>query len=96
MVQIRCKNVNFYSKMDEEAFFAWVAKIYAILTIKGVGDEILFSIESTNIDENSLYELIGLLTRYKINLKQLAQFKTAENADWFYNKQKYWFKAVFG
>ena len=96
MVQIRCKQVSFNSKMDEEAFFAWAAKIDAITNIKGVGDEILFAIESTQIDENSLYELIGLLTRYSVDLKQLAQFKNVENADWFYNKQKYWFKAVFG
>lgn len=75
MSEIRCKKVLFYSRGDEDVFFTWAKSIPAVKDIFGESDEIILSIKSAGIDDESLRELIALLYRYKIPLHQLAKLK---------------------
>ena len=85
----------FYSKGDEDMFFGWAQKNSAIKKVFGEIDEIILSIQSTSIDDTSLRELIALLHRYNLPLKQLAVFKNANNQAWFYDENKFWHDEVF-
>ena len=92
-----CKKVKFYSFKDETAFFQWIKSISCIEKHEGSGDELYLNLVNKKLNYNDLDDLIGLLYRYKIDMKQLAQFLTEENKEWFFdNKRAFWHKRVFG
>lgn len=92
-----CKKVRYYARKDEDAFFEWIKKIDCIDKTGGIHDELYLYIKSKNLHEYDLRDLIGLMYRYKIDMKQLAQFLNEDNKKWFYeNKKAYWYKKVFG
>ena len=95
MIEIRCKKVTFYSKGDEEMFFNWAKNIKVTNKAFGELDDIVLPVESAIIDDDSLRELIALLHRYNLPLKQLAVFKNANNQAWFYDENKFWHDEVF-
>lgn len=92
-----CKSVGYYSYKDEDAFFEWIKKIPAIESFDGRLDELYLYIKSKRISSENLRELLGLFYRYKVDMKQLAQFLNTSNQEWFYdNKKAFWHKKVFG
>jgi hypothetical protein len=94
---LTCKQVHFYSYSDEDVFFEWIKKIKCIKSFEGAGDELYLDLVDRKLNEDDLDDLIGLLYRYKIDMKQLAQFLTPENKSWFFdNKKAYWRRRVFG
>lgn len=94
---IRCKRVKFLSNKDEDAFFEWIKKIECIEHFEGAGDELYLDLVNKKLTDNDLLDLIALLYRYKINMKQLQAFLTKNNKSWFYdNKKAYWHKRIFG
>ena len=97
-VRLVCKAVTYYSHRDEDAFFEWIKKISSIKKFKGLGDELYLYIESAEIPDNDLRELIALFYRYKVDMKQLAIFLNDNNKEWFHEgkPKAYWHKQVFG
>ncbi len=92
-----CKKVKFYSINDEDAFFGWIKRLDCIKKIDAAGDELYLDIVDRGLNDQDLSELLGLLYRYKIDMKQLARFQTEENKPWFLNNRKaYWHTKVFG
>jgi len=74
-----CDSVRFFSQGDEEAFFAWIARIRCVSRVEGVGTEIRLHIPRRAISWACLRELIGLFWRYEVHMGQLAQFETRVN-----------------
>jgi hypothetical protein len=96
-VWLTAKKVHFYSYKDEEVFFEWIKKISCIEKFEGCGDELYLDLKRKKLSNKDLDELIGLFYRYKIDMKQLAQFLTPKNKGWFYdNKKAFWHRRVFG
>lgn len=96
MPTLTAKRVTFYSHGDEVAFFHWIANIACVDAVEGVGEELLLHIRRRRISDENLRELIGLFHRYRVSMRQLAQFKTSRNEKWFAAPEKFWFKRVFG
>lgn len=93
---LTCKGVTFYSQRDEDAFFWWIKQIPCIEKFEGAGDELYLDLVDERLSDDDLDDLIGLFYRYKIDMKQLAQFLTPENKGWFFdNKRAFWHKRVF-
>ena len=95
MIELECKKVVFYSPADEAAFFAWAESIPAVSSVSGHGGSILLAVKSRKISEASLRELLALFWRYRISMKQLAQFQSSSNASWFRAAEAFWFNWVF-
>ena len=93
---LTCKKVRFYSFKDEDAFFWWIKRIPCIQSFEGAGDELYLDLVDKPLNDKDLNDLIGLFYRYKIDMKQLAQFVTPKNKVWFYDKKAFWHKQVFG
>lgn len=91
-----CDSVKFYSFKDEDAFFEWIKKIDCIVETSAELKKLYLHIDTAKMDDTNLDDLIGLFYRYKIDMKQLAQFLTRKNKEWFYDKKAFWFKKVFG
>ena len=94
---LTCKKVKFHSFKDEAAFFWWIQQIPCIEKCEAAGNELYLDLTKKNLNNKDLDELIGLFYRYKIDMKQLAQFLTPANKSWFLdNKKAFWHKRVFG
>jgi hypothetical protein len=90
-----CKRVTFYSEQDESLMFQWLKRIRAVRRVEGTGDSIVLHV-GRRISGSSLRELLALFYRYRISMRQLAQFLTERNNSWFASPMAFWYKAVFG
>ena len=95
MLTLICKQVTFYSKGDEFAFFEFAKRIKGVRKIEGVGDEIQILI-SARLSDASLRDILGLFQRYKIEMRTLKQFETVKNSEWLRDRRKFWFKKIYG
>lgn len=93
-ITLICKDIFFYSNLDEAVFFEWIKKISSIQDCKGVADELHLDVKVAMSDD-ALRNLIALFARYAIEMNDLKQFVTDENRQWFKNKQAYWYSNVF-
>lgn len=84
----------FYSYLDEENFFRWLKSIPAVKGIVRVAQGMEIKMESP-LSEPNLRDLIAIMTRYDIDMKDLRRFCDLTNEKWFKNRSSYWFKAVF-
>jgi hypothetical protein len=92
-----CKRVKFHFAKDEDAFFWWLKRIPCIEKIDAVRDELYLHLVKRPLIDQDLRDLIGLFYRYKIDMKQLAQFLTKKNKKWFFDNPKgFWHRRVFG
>ena len=71
--------LTFYSRKDEDAFFAWLKSIEYVLNVVGKGRELIIELKSSTIPDNDLRDLLAIFNRYDFDMKQLQQFLTDEN-----------------
>ncbi len=90
MVRIDCSGTLFGSYLDEKHLFTWAEEIPGFLR----WDRDTLVVRS-NLSEASLRDLIALLSRYRIPLRQLRVFLNPKNRAWFADSKKYWHKEVF-
>ena len=79
MKYLTCKSVYFYSPHDEAAFFQWINNIKCIEKFEAARDELYLDLVDRELDYHDIKELIALLFRYKINMKQLAPLINEKN-----------------
>lgn len=96
IVEIEAVSVRFFSQGDERAFFEWLDKLPFVERYEGRGRTLYISINSLAVDEDGLREMLALCRRYGVGMRQLAMFDRDDFADWFRDKQAYWYKDIFG
>lgn len=87
---------RYFSQSDEAAFFHWLQSIPGVLGVVGTHDGLVVSLRSKRLSQIALRELLALHFRYGLPMKDLAQFETAKNRNWFRSAQAYWHTKVFG
>ena len=92
MIRIDTSPIRYWSYLDEDAFFEWAQKIPRVTSIDGG----FLHIKSKRISKPDLYDLIAIMYRYDLPMKQLQQFCNPQNECWFKSKQMYWYSSVFG
>jgi hypothetical protein len=85
----------FYSQTDEDHFFAWLESITAIKGVTGKGRGLELIVERP-IGEESLRDLIALMTRYGVDRRPLKPLCEEQKDEYFRDKRKYWHSAVYG
>jgi len=96
IVKIEAVSVRFFSQGDERAFFEWLDKLPFVERYEGRGRTLYISINSLAVDEDGLREMLALFRRYELGMRQLVIFDRDDFADWFWDKQAYWYKDIFG
>lgn len=91
---LTCRKVKFYSQGDERAFFETIGRIKAIQRVEGRGDCIFLQVQKS-ISQDSLRDLIAVFLRYRISMRQLAQFLSPSNRRWFADPAQRYHKRVF-
>lgn len=87
---------TYYSPSDESAFFGWLRSIPGVTRVVGNPRGLEVSLRSKLLSESSLRELLALHFRYRLPMRDLAQFKTEKNTSWFSDPSAYWYLLVFG
>jgi hypothetical protein len=87
-------SVTYYHENDEATFFGWLDRMEVVSDYEGRGTALLIRLARTPTDDD-LWELLALHQRYGIDMRQLASFQTAANAEWFCAPDTYWHQAVF-
>lgn len=90
-----CKDIKYYSRKDEDAFFEWLKKIDCVDDFMGEGNELHLYIAADDLHDHDLRDLLAIFYRYNIDMKQLAQYLTPDNESWFKDPKKYWYAKVF-
>lgn len=96
MIVLTVPSVTFYSENDERSFFEWLGRMPCVQETRGMGTDILITLQSRVIPDQCLKELIAIFCRYELKAKELANFLTTENSPWFKHPTAYWHEAVFG
>lgn len=91
MVRLDCSGVHFGSQLDEKHMFEWAMKIPCAVR----WDQDTLIVDSLDLSDADLYDLIALFRRYGVSLRQLAQFRSAKNEAWLCDPQKYWHEGMF-
>lgn len=87
-------SVIYYHENDEATFFGWLDRMEVVSDYEGRGTALLIRLARTPTDDD-LWELLALHQRYGIDMRQLASFQTAANAEWFCAPDTYWHQSVF-
>jgi hypothetical protein len=93
---LACKRVRYGSQGDETAFFDWIGRISCVTKFEGSGDTLFLYVRGARISDDNLRELLALFYRYRVPMKQLAQFENPRNRTWFPRPGMYWFARVWG
>ena len=88
-------SVTYYHQNDEAAFFEWLARIPCVERFEGEGGDLYIHLSRVPTDAD-LRELAAFFYRYKINMRQLAQFGSGSRRAWFRDRRMYWHRRVFG
>ncbi len=87
----------FYCDDDKKAFFEWLACLDGIERSWLEGDVAYLEVKSRRVKARHLWDLLAFFYRYKLDMKQLAQFCTPQNKKWFFDdKIMFWHRRVFG
>lgn len=95
-VELEATGVRYFSRGDEDAFFAWLNKLPCVVRCEGHLRTVYITVDPTAVDQDGLRELLALFRRYGVGLRQLAVFDRSEFRDWFRNKQAFWYEEIFG
>jgi len=83
--------------LDEKHFFEWLESITVVNRVVGgqAPNALLVTLNESKLDDESLQDVIALLTRYNLDMSWLRNQLTNDNAEWFKDPEKYWYEAVF-
>ena len=85
---------RYYCHFDEKYFFKWLRAIPAVEEVVGTSAGLTLKIREP-IDQSSFYELVGLMTRYGVDLKSLRPLCMTHSDSWFRAASNYWYSSVF-
>jgi hypothetical protein len=91
---LACKGVRYFSQGDETAFFDWIGRISCVTRFEGARDTLSLHVRGTRIADRDLRELLALFYRYRVPMKQLAQFENPRNRTSFARPGMYCFARV--
>lgn len=91
IVKLDCAGISFGSPLDHKHLRQWALEIPGV--VKWDANHLV--VDCTQVSEASLRDLLALFHRYRIPMKQLAQFRNAANESWFASPEMYWYSEVF-
>ena len=91
MIRLSCAGIRFASYLDEKHLFTWAEEIPSF--DRWDGDELV--LRTRDIPDDDLRDLLALFSRYRVPMRQLAQFETQSNRYWFRASSSYWYTDVF-
>jgi len=96
--------IEFFCQLDERLFYNGLESIGSVKSFQveagkpfaGIPNNIVLTLISEVMDDESLRQLIGLMFRYSLTMSSLQAQCTENNVHWFRNTSAYWYQSVFG
>ncbi len=95
MTEIILPSITYYSRSDENAFFAWLHSIPGVVRVVGEHTDLVVTLVPSPLSDLALRELLALFHRYRLPMELLAQFETPDNSNWFRSTSSFWHADVF-
>jgi len=92
MIRIDTSPIRYYSYLDEKSFFEWAMEIPCVTSIDGG----FLHVRSKRLSKSDLRDLIAIMHRYNLPMRQLGQFCNDKNKRWFQDTKMYWYQKIFG
>ncbi len=81
----------YLSPLDEDMFFEWVSNIKCLKII----DPITIKVAPEILNDTDLRDVIALLHRYGLPMKQMKKYLNSSNEAWFNQPDSYWHNEIF-
>jgi len=94
-IELRAERIQFLSDLDEESFFRCLDRMVSFLSYEGEGDAVKIVVKSDKLSDGDLRNLLGLFSRYGVDMRQLVVFVGTDNEVWMRNPEAYWFRTMF-
>ena len=94
-IEIDISRLWFYSDLDEDSMFEWLSRIGSVGTIKGVGTNLLVSVDVTKLDKIQMKEFLSLFRRYGLDMDALVDLIKPDFMDWIDDPKSKWHKRIF-
>ena len=78
-----CTPLRFYTQQDENILFNWLDNIQCIEKYEGIGRALHCYINSEEIADDDLLNLMAIFDRYKFDATQLRIFMNNNNKEFF-------------
>ncbi|MFZ6760999.1 hypothetical protein ACO0K9_27660 [Undibacterium sp. Ji50W] len=95
-MKIQIKLTTFYTTKDEARLFMALRDISALKSMQGIDRSLQIDFDLRKLSRDSVFELIGILTRYQIDLKPLSVLAERSKLAWIKDKKWYWHVGMFG
>lgn len=95
MATLIVEGPTYYSTGDETASYTWLLGIGSVRSVGGRLRDLHIELADDKLPDDDLRELIGILHRYRMDMRGLARFATRANSRWFRSSTTFWHDAVF-
>jgi len=96
MIKIVVELLSYYSPMDEESYFSWLKSIPGYVYCQGVGRDLNVYFNEEGICEDTVYELIGIFSRYNNPMGGLAVLVSCSVGYLIEDRSRWWYSHIFG
>lgn len=88
-----------YSNADEDQFFNILYALPEVEHVQGYNNsphnDLVLSLSQQYLSDDSLRNLLGVMTRYQLPMVALSNQCATHNEAWFKNPDSYWYNSVF-
>jgi len=97
MIELLVPGPLFYwCQLDEDLFFAGLKKILCVTQVAGRERSLLVHVDDSAVTDDDLHNLIGLFTRYELDVSVLKALINDANRQWVTRGNAYWHSRMFG
>jgi hypothetical protein len=86
----------FYAQIDEDHFFQWLESIPAVEKAVGGPNGLTIVFKDVGLERKDWVNLLGLFTRYGIDMRVLRELVTPEHEGWLKDPEEYWYSGLWG
>jgi hypothetical protein len=93
---IHADKVWYYSDGDKSPLFSGLHDNPAFLNVKGYGTKLDIKVNARKLTRQSLYDLVALFFRYKVDMKELKPLLNSRTVEWLELYMPDWLDLITG
>jgi hypothetical protein len=96
LATIYADKIWYYSDGDKSRFFSGLYDNPAYLNVKGYGTKLHIKLDTRKLTRESLYDLVALFFRYKVDMKELKPLLNSRTIVWLELYMPEWLDLITG
>jgi hypothetical protein len=91
----KLSRLGFYSSIDRDVMLRWLDRINCVSAVNVVGRTLCFDVDTAELNETDMTELMSLYRRYRIDMDSLVDLIKPEFVEWLDVPGTYWYRNMF-